>query len=89
MFESAIVPNWKDGKIRLMNVSVKRLPKLEYPIPISVVYAEGTSHKPEQEIDTNYTMFDLSIQMIDVELSFMRWLDGKFSACVFMSREHV
>ncbi|CAG8653528.1 6117_t:CDS:2, partial [Ambispora leptoticha] len=72
IFESAIVPHWKDGKIRLKNVSVKRLPTKDYQLPSHLAFAES-----EEEIDTNFSMFDLTIEMIDVELSFVRWWDGK------------
>ena len=30
-----------------------------------------------QDEDTNYTMFDLNIDSVDVTLSLKRWLDGK------------
>lgn len=30
-----------------------------------------------EDEDTNYTMFDLNIDSVDVTLSFKRWLDGK------------
>ncbi|CAG8467337.1 7814_t:CDS:2 [Ambispora gerdemannii] len=72
IFESAIVPHWRDGKIRLKNVSVKRLPYKDYQLPSRIAFAESN-----KEIDTTLSMFDLTIEMIDVELSFMRWLDGK------------
>jgi len=32
---------------------------------------------PPAEEDTNYTMFDLNVDSIDVTLSLWRWLDGK------------
>lgn len=31
----------------------------------------------EEEVDTNFTMFDVTIDQIDVTLSAKRWLDGK------------
>jgi mitochondrial distribution and morphology protein 31 len=29
------------------------------------------------DVDTNYTMYDLNIDSVDVTLSLWRWLDGK------------
>ena len=76
MFESAIVPNWKEGKISLKNVSVKRSHSSDdYQTPRFVVFAEGEIE--EEQCDNNFTMFDLTIEKIDVELSFVRWLDRK------------
>lgn len=37
---------------------------------------EPETHTFEDE-DTNYTMFDLNIDSVDVTLSLARWLDGK------------
>ena len=37
---------------------------------------EPETHSFEDE-DTNYTMFDLNIDSVDVTLSLTRWLDGK------------
>jgi distribution and morphology protein 31 len=34
-------------------------------------------HEIEVEQDTNYAMFDLNVDSIDVTLSLTRWLDGK------------
>ncbi|KAG9296001.1 hypothetical protein G9A89_011853 [Geosiphon pyriformis] len=76
VFESAIVPNWKDGKIRLKNVSVKRHSEAGQQFSSHAANAEGADKKSKVK-DINFTMFDLTIKMIDVELSFMRWLDGK------------
>ena len=34
-------------------------------------------HRSLEDEDTNYTMFDLTIDSVDVTLSLWRWLDGK------------
>lgn len=41
--------------------------------------SDGIEHRDvsEEEVDTNFTMFDLTIDQIDVTLSAKRWLDGK------------
>ncbi|KAF9580889.1 Mitochondrial distribution and morphology protein 31, mitochondrial precursor [Lunasporangiospora selenospora] len=89
-FDSAIVPNWKDGKITLRNVVMSK--RAEVPDRD----AEQAGHKgedhsgqgheheeserthpTEEEIDTNFTMFDVTIDQIEVTLSAKRWLDGK------------
>ncbi|KAJ7217679.1 mitochondrial distribution and morphology protein family 31/32 [Mycena pura] len=100
IFESAIVPKWKDSRISFKNVFISRRPQTSPP-PLREVEREGfvaegydvsghpayhrvgdneddlpTSRQAEEE-DTNYTMFDLNVDSIDVTLSLWRWLDGK------------
>ncbi|TPR01721.1 HCNGP-like family protein [Aspergillus niger] len=66
VFESAIVPKWKDGVITFKNVFVSRRP------------GQGTGHRPvSEEEDTNYTQFDVSIETVNVTLSFTKWINGK------------
>ncbi|KAF9904447.1 Mitochondrial distribution and morphology protein 31, mitochondrial precursor [Linnemannia zychae] len=91
-FEAAIVPNWKDGRITLRNVVMsKRAETPSGEDPSSLLAHKGEdhsghghehddSHNPSathEEIDTNFTMFDVTIDQIDVTLSAKRWLDGK------------
>ncbi|KAF9157915.1 Mitochondrial distribution and morphology protein 31, mitochondrial precursor [Actinomortierella ambigua] len=89
-FDSAIVPNWKDGKITLQNVVMTKRavdPTTGEPIRDQNVHVgedhSGHGHEhdthdlTEEEIDTNFTMFDLTIDEIHVTLSAKRWLDGK------------
>ncbi|KAI9839632.1 MAG: hypothetical protein M1819_002258 [Sarea resinae] len=38
---------------------------------------EVTSHHVDEEEDTNYTQFDLSVDTINVTLSFNKWFNGK------------
>lgn len=63
VFESAVVPKWKDSRISFKNVYVSRRPT-----------ANEVETNPES---TNISMFDLDIDSIDVTLSLWRWLDGK------------
>ncbi|KAJ1957775.1 Mitochondrial distribution and morphology protein 31, mitochondrial precursor [Dipsacomyces acuminosporus] len=63
-FESAIVPAWRSGAIRLKNVKVYCGP--EHGVPL----IDG-GH------DTNFTMYDLRIDQIDVTLSLWRWMDDR------------
>ncbi|KAJ2159658.1 Mitochondrial distribution and morphology protein 31, mitochondrial precursor [Coemansia sp. RSA 552] len=68
-FESAIVPAWGRGAIRLKNVRV---------------YC-GPEHGAmgENGRDTNFTMYDVHIDHVDVALSLWRWMDdrGLISEC--------
>ncbi|KAJ9079829.1 Mitochondrial distribution and morphology protein 31, mitochondrial precursor, variant 2 [Entomophthora muscae] len=61
-FESAIVPNWKDGRISLKNV------RIQYNVP-------NPQDKAEQV--ENPSIWDLRIDCIDITLSLVRFLDGK------------
>ncbi|KAF9946411.1 Mitochondrial distribution and morphology protein 31, mitochondrial precursor [Mortierella alpina] len=89
-FEAAIVPNWKDGRITLRNVVMSK--RAEGPTTGALTGHKGEDHSGHghehddtsdhqgattEEIDTNFTMFDLTIDEIDVTLSAKRWLDGK------------
>ncbi|TFK17140.1 mitochondrial distribution and morphology protein 31 [Coprinopsis marcescibilis] len=101
IFESAIVPKWKDSRISFKNVYVSRRPstledgrpeqRQEHPAGVGYdvgnhpAYhrvgeedddSEGTNMALEDE-DLNYTMFDVTIDSVDVTLSLWRWLDGK------------
>ena len=92
VFESAIVPRWGDGVITFKNVYVSRHPgqgkgKVSKGSATEEVAAAaaaarsgedllGTSHG-ENEYDTNYTQFDLSLDTVNVTLSFRKWFNGK------------
>jgi distribution and morphology protein 31 len=100
IFESAIVPKWKDSRISFKNVYITRRPKSDTNKPDEtgrVVHAAAlgydVSNHPanytiddeEDDIvkhqhsdeDAKWSMFDLSVDSIDVTLSLWRWLDGK------------
>lgn len=103
IFESAIVPKWKDSRISFKNVYITRRPKkarlrlesIDYSVaagydlsnhPSYHSYEEEEEKETSTDIDieedmseedTNYSMFDLSVDSIDVTLSLTRWLDGK------------
>ena len=91
VFESAIVPKWKDGVITFKNVFVSRRPgqgtgNVSKGSPKSAAAAAAAaalndplgpdSPMPEEE-DADYTQFDLSIESVNVTLSFTRWINGK------------
>jgi len=91
VFESAIVPKWKDGVITFKNVFISRRPGLKDSqvskgSSISAAAAAAAaaemasvrrSSTSEPEEDTNYTQYDLSIETINVTLSFSKWFNGK------------
>lgn len=84
VFESAIVPKWKDGVIALRKVHVSRRPG-----QVRSSVSKGTSalahddHMSDEEDvehvedDGNYTQFDLMIETVNVTLSFAKWWNGK------------
>lgn len=89
VFESAIVPKWKDGVITFNNVFVSRRPglgksKVSKGSPTSAAAAaaaereaESTQGRDEEQEDTNYTQFDVTIDTVNVTLSFLKWWNGK------------
>lgn len=98
IFESAIVPKWKDSRISIKNVFITRRPKSGRFRPKSnlghlAAVGYDVSNHPSNHVleeededgipddlsdeDTNYTMFDLNVDTIDVTLSLARWLAGK------------
>ncbi|TGJ83601.1 hypothetical protein E0Z10_g5184 [Xylaria hypoxylon] len=87
VFESAIVPRWKDGVISFRNVFVSRRPgqiksyvsKGSSSNAAAVAAAERGSDKesPIVEDDGNYTQFDVTLNTVNVTLSFVKWWNGK------------
>ncbi|KAF3397321.1 Mitochondrial distribution and morphology protein 31 [Talaromyces pinophilus] len=94
VFESAIVPKWRDGVITFKNVFVSRRPGHGYghvskgssktAAAAAAAAASATSDSKEVdsshtavEEDTNYTQFDVSIDTVNVTLSFTKWFNGK------------
>ena len=94
VFESAIVPRWRDGVITFRNVFVSRRPgqgqsRVSKGSPTTAAAfaaaARGNERADlrdavdldEMEEDTNYTQFDLTLDTVNVTLSFARWFNGK------------
>ncbi|KAH9888195.1 mitochondrial distribution and morphology proteins-domain-containing protein [Xylariomycetidae sp. FL2044] len=88
IFESAIVPRWKDGVISFRNVFVSRRPgqikssvsKGSLPTPEMAAAAEKATDSEEvviEEDDGNYTQFDVTLSTVNVTLSFVKWWNGK------------
>lgn len=90
IFESAVVPKWKDGVISFRRVFVSRRPgqgqaKVAKGSQTSAAAAAAAIAQKERDIaagkieeeDTNYTQFDISIDTVNVTLSFSKWVNGK------------
>ncbi|RFU24489.1 hypothetical protein B7463_g11845, partial [Scytalidium lignicola] len=87
VFESAIVPKWKDGVISFRNVFVSRRPgqgktKVRKGSSLSAAAEAAAERQAEleagrEEEDTNYTQFDVTIDTVNVTLSFVKWWNGK------------
>jgi mitochondrial distribution and morphology protein 31 len=100
IFESAIVPKWKDSRISFKNVYITRRPKNDpnkldktgrgvYAVALGYDVSnhpanhtiddeeDDTVKYRDSDDDIKWSMFDLSVDSIDVTLSLWRWLDGK------------
>ncbi|KAK5123878.1 hypothetical protein LTR85_002074 [Meristemomyces frigidus] len=90
VFESAIVPTWNSGVITFNNVFVSRRPgsgKRQRAVSkgSSTAAAEAANLASltketglaDPEDDGNYTQFDVTIQTVNVSLSFAKWFNGK------------
>jgi mitochondrial distribution and morphology protein 31 len=88
IFESAIVPKWKDGVISFRNVFVSRRPgqgrssvSKGSSTNAAAVAAAGRHSdqdgQADEEDDGNYTQFDVTIATVNVTLSFLKWWNGK------------
>jgi distribution and morphology protein 31 len=89
IFESAIVPKWKDGVITFKNVFVSRRPgqgESSVHKGSSNAAAEAAAARQTdqdnavttvEEDDGNYTQFDVTMNTVNVTLSFVKWWNGK------------
>ncbi|KAL8874492.1 MAG: hypothetical protein Q9174_000185 [Haloplaca sp. 1 TL-2023] len=89
VFESAIVPKWGDGVITFKNVFVSRRPgqgngKVSKGSPTVAAAAAFAKDRAlpgapdlNQDEDANYSQFDLSLDTVNVTLSFAKWFNGK------------
>ncbi|KTW27464.1 uncharacterized protein T551_02963 [Pneumocystis jirovecii RU7] len=86
-FESAIVPKWRDGTISFKNVYISRS---SYNQNIKNNVRKGTISKAPRVIakedinienscseeNSNYVLFDLTVEDISVVFSFVKWFNG-------------
>jgi distribution and morphology protein 31 len=75
-FESAIVPRWRQGTIRLGNVKIICNDKTWVDLCIDAAQQSNVNLDPA-DIDTNFTYWNLDVENIDITLSLWRWLDGR------------
>ncbi|KAJ1554040.1 Mitochondrial distribution and morphology protein 31, mitochondrial precursor [Nowakowskiella sp. JEL0078] len=77
LFESAIVPNWREGTIRLRNVSLLCTGD-SYKALLDTLRAEKKLPAlTSEEYNRNWTYWDVTIQSVDVTLSLWRWIEGR------------
>ncbi|KAJ3184385.1 Mitochondrial distribution and morphology protein 31, mitochondrial precursor [Gaertneriomyces sp. JEL0708] len=76
-FESAIVPRWRSGVIRLENVQIQCNDHTWLELQNAERAKQGLAPLDMEDLDVNWTYWDLSIRHVDVALSLWRWLDGK------------
>lgn len=91
VFESAIVPKWKNGVITFNNVFVSRRPGTERreravskgssTAAAAAAAAASQAERGREELgsqdDGNYTQFDVTIDTVNVTLSFSKYFNGK------------
>ncbi|CAF3574700.1 unnamed protein product [Fusarium graminearum] len=85
VFESAIVPKWRDNVISFRNVFVSRRPGQGNVSSVSKGSSDAAAEAaagrkaeaPEVEDDGNYTQFDITLSTVNVTLSFLNWWNGK------------
>ncbi|KAJ3305953.1 Mitochondrial distribution and morphology protein 31, mitochondrial precursor [Kappamyces sp. JEL0829] len=75
-FETAIVPRWRDGSIRLQNVQIVSNKDTWVERKRKESQKNGTPFDPSK-IEANWTYWNLTVDSIDFSLSLWRWLDGK------------
>lgn len=82
-FEHAIVPGWSDGKISFKKCFVSRRPKLSkrfFKGSQAEAFAKSmdkSDRMTEEAVDDgNYTQFDLTIEEVNISLSFSKWVNG-------------
>jgi mitochondrial distribution and morphology protein 31 len=88
VFESAIVPKWRGKTIRFENVFVSNRPlganrnvvRKGSRVTAAAAAAAALTDRVNEEVvtdDGNYTQYDLTIDSVDVTLSFVKWMNGK------------
>ncbi|PVV03477.1 hypothetical protein BB560_002036 [Smittium megazygosporum] len=72
--ESSIWPKWKAGVITLKNTLIECGP--QHALPSASPSADPKNPK-EDSLDTNYAYYKIRVGEVDIELSLVRWIDGK------------
>jgi distribution and morphology protein 31 len=74
-FQTAIVPRWREGTIRLGNVNIKCNDKSWALLCEKKAIEDGKNFEPEK-VNRNFTYWEITVDHIDITLSLWRWLDG-------------
>lgn len=82
VFESAIVPDWREGKISFNRCFVSKRPKRKQKIGfekgnLNEALAENENLQDDFEDDGNYTQFDLTIDQVNVSFSLGKFINGR------------
>lgn len=87
VFESAIVPDWPTGKICFHKVFVSRRPKVSHSFTkgsqneaaerAKLAISDRLLVSREDFDDGNYAQFDLTMDQVEISLSFSKWINGK------------
>ncbi|SCV01661.1 LAME_0G17678g1_1 [Lachancea meyersii CBS 8951] len=87
VFESAIVPDWSSRKICFNNVFVSRRPKVSHSFTkgsqneaaerAKLAITEKLLVSREDFDDGNYAQFDLTMDQVEISLSFSKWINGR------------
>ncbi|KAF4999514.1 hypothetical protein FGRMN_2383 [Fusarium graminum] len=87
VFESAIVPKWRDNVISFRNVFVSRRPGQGNVSSVSKGSSDAAAEaaagrkadlgEASEVDDGNYTQFDVSLSTVNVTLSFLNWWNGR------------
>ncbi|KAH6579529.1 hypothetical protein BASA61_010162 [Batrachochytrium salamandrivorans] len=74
---AAVVPRWRDGAISLENVSIVCNNETWIELQRKESRAKGLGDFVPEEVDVNWTYWDLTVDRIDISLSLWRMLDGR------------
>lgn len=88
VFENAIVPSWSSGKITFNKVFVSRRPygrnnaftkgsQGEAMQRATLALSENLLVSRDDFEEGNYTQFDLTIEEVQISLSFTKWINGR------------
>ncbi|CCH40474.1 Mitochondrial distribution and morphology protein 31 [Wickerhamomyces ciferrii] len=86
IFESAIVPGWRDGKISFNKCFVSKRPKngnknkFEKGSQADAIAKAASKNEVEDQEpidDGNYTQFDLTIDQVNISLSVSKFVNGR------------
>ncbi|KAI8911629.1 mitochondrial distribution and morphology protein family 31/32 [Gorgonomyces haynaldii] len=75
-FESAIIPRWRDGMIRMGNVLIICNDSTWVEWQQKEFEKKGLKFDPKT-VNNNWTYWDLQVESIDITVSLWRWMQGR------------